>query len=396
MTYSCAVVSYFLPGLENNGGPNALIHQIIKYRPIELSIDLYVPFDYLSESDRCSIPSISESLNIRIFGLEKLNGRGGLASRFQALFWPRGAVRLNKYLIPKIAEYDAVWGYPYWTAPMLVGKHPNVVISGMDSVSLLYWRRLKIVYSQKPWRLIRSIGGFLVNLFFEFKYLFNVRVHTVGVLDAKFLKGLGVKAKYIPHPMLDYAVPSRYAINQESDDISILISNAGDSFYGSNRWRLWIKSVVVQTRDRVGVRLLLHKCSPECVKEILEINATSHLKVEVLGWIKNYSELLSATDIQFFPLDIGAGTKTSVLTAVQHGVVCIGTSIAVENICLQSPESAIYEVDDGQSTFENLFNQAVDQVFLRRSLGLNEKFNPGIHDPSECSRNFWKLIRSVE
>jgi hypothetical protein len=385
-----ACFSYFLPWRENRHGPNALLWQIIKERPSCLEIDYFLPFDLLNNAEILSINEVAGILRINIFDWPKNLG----AIRVPWL-WPAGAKQLYARPLPDLGGYDGVWGYPYWTAPMLKGCHANLVISGMDCAALLYWRRtLTMLKEMRIKGVGRSLAGLFLNTVFERTELRYQRVHTVGLRDADVLRRLGADSRFVAHPLLEYddAPAARMALR--SGPCRALISNSGDVFYGSQRVYRWINSLASHATVKQPIHLLLHRASAEIMEHATaQSEKYEYFTVERLGWCDDYSALLQSVDIQFFPLDIGAGTKTSALTALQHGVVCVGTNVALENIFLAPGALMAIEVDS-DACFDDCLKQAVALVQLLRK---HRELSPlggvaFIHNPQEVSKKFWHLF----
>jgi hypothetical protein len=143
------------------------------------------------------------------------------------------------------------------------------------------------------------------------------------------------------------------------------------------------------SRNETALRLIVHKGTPDA---LCAINAAAHhypqVTVEPITWVDDYSVLLSTIDIQLFPLDIGAGTKTSVLTALQHGVHAICTPIAAENVQLNS---LLFVADGRLRPFDNALYRAIASVKEGDSLPRQvETLN--LHSPKVCGAQFWNYL----
>jgi hypothetical protein len=393
-----ACISYFLPHPENRSGPTALLYSLLKYRPrvgvASIEVDFFTPFDLLSPAIRQEIPDLEATLNIKIRDLSAASN----LTKSQP-FWPAGARALqNRQLPADLASYAGVWGYPYWTAPLLRHAHPNVVISGMDSATLLYFRRFRQMirphdFSQVP----RAAAALIGNALFESRYLRGLRVHTVGQTDAQVLRRMGADAHDIPHPLLDYAASDQILNAPRRGPVRVLISKAGDAFYGSHRIMGWIRSLQQIATSSRPIVLTLHQCASKSIEQAQSIASLNpHLTVEVQGWCADYSAFLSGIDIQLFAIDIGAGTKTSVLTALQHGVIAVGTPCALENIVCQNLDR-LFLIAPGLNV-KTVLNTALRQAALSRQDRHSTLTSDMLktHHPLDAAPLFWRLFHPVD
>lgn len=388
-----ACITYFVPETENRSGPSSLLYQLIQHRPPSVELTLFLPPQRLANWSKQAIASISEELGVSIQAL-----RAQHQSRTEQLlkkWWPTGARDFGNPRISDLNQYDIVWGYPYWTAPFLRNVPTRQVISGMDSASLLYWRKALTRLTEKRISLSADVIPFLGNVAFEALYLRGLKVHTVGKLDAQWLRRVGAKPKFIRHPLLPYPNATD-AISDRGNQLRILISNADANFYGSVRakqWLLWAGELTIE--QSINVQILLHKASPAFLDWARkEFEQHPRINLEAVGWIHDYSSFLRTIDVQLFPLDIGAGTKTSVLTALQHGVLCIGTRVALENI--DSDPSAKHTVQDSTpNAFKEPLAAVIAQTITRQSANIARKSLTGdCHNPELTCAEFWDFMLS--
>lgn len=302
-------------------------------------------------------------------------------------FWPKGAENIANFEMPDLDAFDAVWAYPYWFAPFLRRYHQPKLISGMDCATLLYWRKLRVASILRPARFLRIAAGLFANALFELFYLRNRDVHVVGVDDARLLRWIMARPRFIPHPLLAYAKEFR-PTRPIDRPLTFLLSSAGDPIYGSSRFLDWLRDLYIVTKNEASVRLILHKASPDAMRAIDALGMiNANVKVESVTWVENYPALLQEIDIQLFPLDVGAGTKTSVLTALQHGVRAVCTPIAAENV---QANLFLFLVSDLGSDFSTSLNQAITSV---RQADLRiEAPDLSAHSPDACSKKFWSYL----
>jgi hypothetical protein len=255
----------------------------------------------------------------------------------------------------------------------------------MDCATLLYWRKLKNTSLLFPAKFLRTFAGLIANAFFESRYLRYHQVHVVGQADAEVLQRLSVRANFIPHPTLGYQ-PLDRPKRKPGQPITFLLSNPGDPIYGSPRYLCWVRDLFKTSTDDQKIHLIVHKGTPA---SLLAIDAAAReypkVTVEVVTWVDDYSKLLSMIDIQLFPLDIGAGTKTSVLTAIQHGVRAICSPIAAENV---QPNPLLFLTDVNSSSFDVTLYQVLlslngGDAPTRTAAFLTQ------HSPKVCGEKFW-------
>jgi hypothetical protein len=387
-----ACISYFLPKKENNQGPNSLIYQIIACRNQAISIDLYLPINILAEAGIKEINEIERELNLKILSLRAIQPT--LLQRLRSSWWPTGA-KLN-YQIDDILkeDYGLVWGYPFWTAPYVKQIPAIKVISGMDSVTLLYFRKVKTCIVDRSWQVFKYLPALIRYFLFESIYLRHCKVHVVGSHDQAILKMLGVDSFYVPHPINPIKIKDNDVISTKSvTRIRILVSNAFDSFYGSSTVYQWLKVILSLSTKFADTEfeIIFHKGNTQRIKEcITSLKLPDQVKLTFVGWINDYESFLLTINIQIFPLDIGAGTKTSVLTALYMNVICVGTNIACENIdTLPSPQYLLRA--ETTDEFASQFMVAMTYVKKWSNQPLGYLLAPA-HCPTISVNNFWNNI----
>lgn len=387
-----ACVSYFLPGTENRSGPSSLLYQLVRHRPPTVDLTIFVAAHTLDALAPQQRNVLERDLSVRF---ERLHRR--VLSRWESLsssWWPLGAREIRDLDVTSLSSFDLVWGYPYWTAPLVRKTSARHLISGMDSATLLYWRKFRRHLADGRFSANADLVPLIGNACFEVRYLGKLAVHTVGRRDAAVLRAMGARPTYVSHPLVDYPMADAARATQRSRRPRLLLSNAEAPFYGSQRardWLLWLSEICAERRWSIS--LLLHKASSDFESWAQKLlRGHPGVKLEFAGWISDYSALLETVDIQLFPLDIGAGTKTSALTAMQHGVIGVGTQISFENI-EGDPAQMRTVLGNGRDGFEVALSDAM--ATARGSLdGEIRKPLAGawiVHDPAAAAASFWQL-----
>ena len=374
MKISC--LTCFIPRVENVGGPSGLLYQLLYHRPAKVEITVFLAVE---SKPNCldEIPEVSalRARGIRFEPLPRIKDSGSVGRSL----WPKGARQLASFDIKQALTGDVVWAYPYWFAPFIPA---GSVVSGMDCATLLYYRRLKHGLSLKE-RLV-ALAGLAANAVFEAAYLRRHKVHVVGQQDCKVLRRLQVDAHFIAHPLLAYQHVRAIERRIGGGSLTLLLSNAEQPFYGSALARTWLMSICNSAkRLKVQVSLILHKPAPAFSSWALE-NLQPELTLNIVEWVTDYAELLAKVDCQLFPLEIGAGTKTSVLTALQHGVYAIASPTAAENIATD-PLLLVCHRNEEQ------IHLALQHV-LRSPVSAPGRTFQATHDPSRNAQAFWMMV----
>lgn len=378
-----ACLTCFVPRKENVGGPSGLLYQMIQGRPAGATLTVF-----LFGQNMDGYEDIPEVRDLSAQGVHFVRCEAAPAANTVPAWWPKGVKQIAGFSFPDLREFDAVWAYPYWFAPMLRDCARPVVISGMDCATMLYWRKLK-ASRFKPRRLLRDPAGLLANLVFEARYLRGRRVHVVGRQDARVLACLGARPVFVPHPFLAYDPPMSVP-RPAGRPLTILMSGLGDAFYGTPLYLNWLKILCRLPMGQAKIVLVLHKVSREALQAIKDLAGRyPHIAVEEVAWVDDYARLLQSVDMQLFPLEVGAGTKTSVLTALQHRVRAVCTSIAAENI---EPNPYLYTAGNASADLQAILRTAMDAALL----GAAEPPPMARHSPAACAQAFWQIFEERE
>lgn len=351
-------------------------------------MDLFIPESILKPIAPEKISIIENELDVNIIKIPQK--KDSFFHKFLTFWWPTGArVNYDRFFL-KEDDYDLVWGYPFWTAPYIKNINSPRIISGMDSVSLLYFRKLKTCIKERSLATPRYFFALLRSFIFELFFLRNERVHVVGKMDHRVLESIGVKSFYVAHPINPINLAEKEKEKSERI-VRILISNALHGFYGSRRVLDWLR-IIFSTAGNIkntSFEIIFHKGRKDSIEIGCEkIFKPDNISLNFLNWVDDYEELLSKVDIQIFPLDIGAGTKTSVLTALRMNVVCIGTEVACENIDVLDCDNFLLEANssqDFQRSLEKALNFVQNGMMGKHSHVLSE-----IHDPEKSVATFWR------
>lgn len=383
-----ACISYFAPDKENNKGPKSLLYQLIANRRKDILIDLYLP-DKTYDEIKKSASFIENALDIVICPLKC--SRPNRLKRLYTAWWPKGAKICMEIDVTKFEKYDLIWGYPFWTAPHFRNAMKKVLITGMDSATLLYYRKVKSCIKDLSWKVLIYVPALIRIILFEKMYLKSKTVHVVGQADNKVMRFFNINSFYIPHPA-NPMILNNYEKLRSQDLIRVLVSNALDPFYGSKTVLKWL-NVIFEVAPKFPSKtfeIIFHKGDQARIQNWLSKQILPNsVVISYVGWVENYEELLSGIDIQIFPLDVGAGTKTSVLTALNMGVTCIGTSIAFENIRTNSSE--LFLCADSTSDFIRKFISAVAKLCKHPNCPRYSALGHE-HQPSQSVANFWNTI----
>jgi hypothetical protein len=237
--------------------------------------------------------------------------------------------------------------------------------------------------------LLRDPAGLLANLVFEARYLRGRRMHVVGQADARVLARLGAQPVFVPHPFLPYDPPAPVP-RPAGKPLTILMSGLGDAFYGTPLYLRWIETLCRLPLNGAQMVLVLHKASREALQAVKKLTGHNpRITIQDVAWVDAYAELLKAVDMQLFPLEVGAGTKTSVLTALQHRIRAVCTPIAAENI---EPNPYLYVVEDKAGDLQVVMRKAVDAAFL----GKADPLLMDRHLPAACAQAFWQIFEKRE
>ena len=286
---SILVVTDIEPGAENRSGPSSLLWEIGKY----------------------------------------IRGRVGEANC--AVVSPGSLTR------DAIAVSEGLIVYPQHVLFKIpVGFWHKAIVLGPDSCVLLFSRciRSKNLRISRKIRYAIALIGYSV---FELCILLIAKkVWLVGRLDVEaFAFGLGAyfgKASYLTHPS-NSTYTSWKQPNQRFLARRIIMFGDLQEKY------VWHIPELIKTLSRGDIsKVLVTGRRNKWLAD--ELNSYCKTEIEFVEWVEDFSELCGETDIHFFPLAAGAGTKNRVLASLQFHVPIIASPIALENIA-ESEETRI-------------------------------------------------------
>jgi len=203
-----------------------------------------------------------------------------------------------------------------------------------------------------------------------------------------------VRSFYVAHPINPINFPEKEKEKEKEKSeriVRILISNALHGFYGSRRVLDWLSIIfsTVGSIENTSFEIIFHKGRKDLIEnECEKFFKPDNISLNFINWVDNYEALLSKVDIQIFPLDIGAGTKTSVLTALRMNVVCIGTDVACENIDVLDFDNFLLEANSSKD-----FHRALEKALSFIQNRMMDKYShvlSEIHDPEKSVAVFWR------
>jgi len=252
---------------------------------------------------------------------------------------------------PELIQADFCFCYPFWFAHLISGvalfRSKSYCIVGMDSAVLLHSRRLLVLLRQFSFDVFAQLIRFIAHLFYEYIFIcFHSRnLIVVGSSDAAVFAALGHRSvRILVHPFFeDSTLSSSHLILKSSsfdtrrDSLNMYIYKPGQPFYGSNLYVSWIKEIVYFSRRfSLKIVLTIHRPSDLIFAFISRLTSGSLVSAVRVDKVPSYEQLLASQDVSLFPLEIGSGTKNSVMQAIASGTIVFGTDVALENIFYDS------------------------------------------------------------
>jgi hypothetical protein len=312
------LVTSFLPASRDAGGPAQLVFDLIRGRPVGVDLDVLVYAERPKNWPDAELVGVTSS--IRFLAFEPI-GRLAKASPLRL-----ASVRFPPPTDIDWAAYDLVWLYPEWLYTDFRRIPGRMLISGMDSGTMLFSRLLLRNFAYQPWVSAVKLAQYvLVESMFARKH----RVHVVGTRDRDVYRRLapGADCFYVPYPLGEHLAEPR----KPRRDGEIVVGISGGyqrSYMGSFPDRMTealCRSPALTAR--VSWYLIGHGWD-SVVEQLRRVGYRVRHEV----WVPSYLDFLSAIDVQVIPQIVGAGTKCKVLTAIASGVIPLGTKIAYENI----------------------------------------------------------------
>lgn len=335
------LVSIFNPSPENSGGPTQLVHDLGRYAPDGIEVDML-----LYSNERPVVPA--DLFNKVYFERPlKVSGVSGLWS-------PRLTKKM--YPVPEhidFEDYDVVWLYQEWLYPDFKAVHRKVVVSGMDSSVLLYSRALK----RNTWhKTFNTCSKWLRAYLLESSVGAGHCIHVVGQADAECIRRVNAKSScfYSEHPLINCRVQSR---GERHPRPVIGVTGRYSSFIFGRFFDAFLREYAASTDPSGQSWVFLGSGWEAVVRKFAQAGIDAkHIRV-----VDDYDAFISELDVHFVPILVGAGTKGKVLHSVASGVLTIGSKIAYENILdtdspfvFRSAAAAVYKLNHALADVEAL------------------------------------------
>lgn len=390
------LVTGFTPYKENYKGISALEYYLIKYRPTWVNIKIIsYNLNLMKPSD---IDIVKKELNCEIICIDS-NGflRKLLNNKLVRLLLKRNP---NHYQRPgktfekiyKDFKPDVLWTYPnFYYCWARLYTDTKMITTSPDSNVLAEVRNdidnvLESSFIRKVYRLIT----FSQTVNSEKKYLSpNNFIHFVGMNDLRMFRKVtnSTQAFFLLHPHYSLAEKK---IRFDGIKIKVLIAGAYD---------IYMKSGI---KDLVNV-FLTHKELTNLIdisflgknwNDIVKILSFNNYECHNLGRVDNYLDEIIKYDVQLTPITVGTGTKGKVLDAIANGLLCVGTPMALENICVRNFDSCIlyHNAEELYGIFTSMFyNRKKYELIAQKGRENVRKY----HSPQRISKRFFEIIKSI-
>lgn len=295
---------------------------------------------------------------------------------------------LSRYTLPSralniVKEYqpDLVLIYPFYLTSVVEQlKDYKIGVIGPDCAVQTINRFLSDDYAYISNRVNEWLSTFMNQLNIERKLAqLGKPVFLVGQSDANFFN-MATQSKvahFLPHP--HFGVQSK-EIKFSQDKLSVIISGAYDSATYTDA-TLMVESLM-ENGDKVKNYsfTFLGKSWKSLVDKL-----NSFCDVKYIDWVEDYCEELLKHDIQIVPISFGSGTKGKVLDAMAHGLLCIGSYYAMENIaCKQKETCLIYEsATEIPDILEDIFKNRLHYMEVAEK---GRQYILKYHNPAFCSK----------
>lgn len=357
------LITSFVPTPDNFRGPSAMMYHLLKGRPDDCELRVYVIND--NNVPQNVIQASSESLRAEIIELKDdlfnyFHKRHTLNTLRIVLhidkYYGQSNYRLRKSTLREIENFapDLVWvfGEDKTTIIKQMASRFKTLVAGYDCFPLHYSRLLSDSYCKISESIYKdSLHKNKVAISREVA-LRDVpcTYFDVGIADRNmFMQITGRNdARFYPHPHFGY---TERDINFQKPVLSIMISGALDQYTYTDAHKLL--DILCTNPDLASLYDITFV--GRGWESFVDKLSQSGYNASVKTWVDDYNEELASHDVQIFPISVGSGTKGKVLCAMTMGVLCIGSAVAMENIFSKH----------GYSCFQY---DSVDQVpdFLRR------------------------------
>lgn len=393
-----SVITAYTPTSENRGGISALIYSLIANRPSNVYIKVY---SYnMNKIPPNEIEQISRILNIEIVILaipkwyQILSSKKIIVTTLSLILKKQlhTYIKPNNFVVKEINQngYDFVWIYPYFFynyAKCLPYK--KFIVTGCDCISNVGCSRFSDIYYIKSFK--RSLRLFFshrnsINVEKDFKQK-NIFLHYVGMKDSLFYQRLHhtKNAFFLLHP--HYELKDK-VIKFSENKLKVLFAGRYDHYMESETNEI-VNSISNYPMLENEIRFtFLGKDWEPVVKKLTMLGyECNHIR-----WVKNYAEELIKHDIQITPISNGGGTKGKVLDSIGNGLLTIGSTYALENICVRDKESCL--LYKKASDVPSILLSIVNHKEHYEKIAEKGRFQVRLyHNPLRISKRFFEISR---
>jgi glycosyltransferase involved in cell wall biosynthesis len=347
------LISNLTPTADNCRAASALSYHLIKYRPVDVEMEIYSFNSNRVELNR--IKEIEQDLHVKIYEVPR--------SRLVSWMFRLHLVFLKNFLPYPFDYYNRL---SHCVVAEIKTKHPDGIWINGDSLSIvakqfpeyqrvhtmpdcvpLYYHRLMgdDFLFHSLFRMVGNCVQYYKNIKMEREYAVdnNIHYHLVGEADSQYLMKINpnIKAHFIRHP--HYNITNKKIIKFSQPKIKVLIAG---------QYNLYMKTAFDDILPALNEHhelaehysiTFLGKGWDFAVERLMAAGYES----KRLGFVDVYLDEIIKYDIQLTPISVGTGTKGKVLDALANGLMVIGTPYAMENIAVENCKSCIvYEMPE--------------------------------------------------
>ena len=370
------LVTSIVPHPYNRSGPSQLVHDLMRHHP-GVRLDMLLYADSQALGDLAHLDGFVERRWI---------------SRPQALPALRFLMsdRLTRSMHPPptsipYGDYDAIWLYPSLLYPDFRNVSDKVVMSGMDSTTLLYARSLRFNPTFGPHKYLLLLAK---SIALESSVKRGHLVHLVGQADLEAFRGVNRSAQsfYLKHPVDVVRGEARRGRPLQPGQVALGFSGTTSPFYCGDWYQRLFRRLEAETtlHGRVSLSFL----GPGWASYV-ESMRKAGFACQHTSWIERYEDFLDMIDAQVLLVQVGAGTKGKALAAAARGAAVIGTTLALENVGRADLHSTVRNVDE----VIHAIHQMLDRpgTFFARSAALSEVVRSE-HAAEPIAEKFWGIV----
>lgn len=370
------LVTSIVPHPYNRGGPSQLVHDLMRHHP-GVRLDMLLYADSRALGDLAHLDGFVERRWI---------------SRPQALPALRFLMsdRLTRSMHPPSPsipydDYDALWLYPSLLYPDFRNVSDKVVMSGMDSTTLLYARSLRFNPTFGPHKYLLLLAK---SIALESSVKGGHLVHLVGQADLEAFRAVNRRAQsfYLKHPVdvVKGGSPPRRPLQPEL--VTLGFSGTISPFYCGDWYQRLFRRLEAETalRGRVNLSFL----GPAWASYVGSMRKAG-FACQHTPWIERYEDFLDRIDAQVALMQVGAGTKGRALAATARGAAVIGTAIALENVGPRDLRCTVRSIDEVVHAIHQMLDRP--DIFFARSAALSEVVRSE-HAVEPIAEQFWSVV----